>query len=69
VLAKRTKDSDIIAAANDLLDRAGVRAEQPAEASTNDGTVLGEEFVQIHRRRVLQANGGTTTEDTPDAAT
>jgi hypothetical protein len=60
-LSKRTKDSDVIAAAKDLLDRAGVRAEKPANDRANDGTVLWEEFVQIHRLRF--GDGTTRTTD------
>src|SRR5215472_13059297 len=43
-LSKRTRDSDVIAAAKDLLDRAGVRPEKPRDETPNDGTVLWEEF-------------------------
>jgi hypothetical protein len=56
-LNKQTKDADVIVAAKDLLDRAGVKAEKPADASAHAGTVLWEEFVQIHRRRVLERAG------------
>jgi hypothetical protein len=54
-LSKRRRDSDVIAAAKDPLDRAGVRAEKPTDERPNDGTVLWEELVEIHRRRVLEA--------------
>jgi hypothetical protein len=54
-LSKRTKDADVIAAAKDPLDRAGVRAERAPDANAGRGTVLWEEFVAIHRRRVLDA--------------
>ena len=63
-LSRRTKDSDVIAAAKDLLDRAGVRAERvPATTSTGreDGTILWEEFVQNHRLRF--GDGTTHTTD------
>jgi hypothetical protein len=52
-----TKDSDAIAAAKDVLDRAGIRAERDAGAGVSDGTVLWEQFIQIHRRKVGAANG------------
>jgi hypothetical protein len=45
-----------IAAAREVLDRAGIRAGR--EAAANDGTVLWEEFVAIHRLRV----GGDATQ-------
>jgi len=51
-LSKKTKTSDAIAAARDLLDRAGVRAERDRTTGPDDGTVLWEEFIEIHRRRV-----------------
>src|SRR5262252_6166573 len=54
-LSKQTRDSDVIAAAKDLLDRAGLRAEREASTSSNDGTVLWEEFVQIYRMRTGDA--------------
>jgi hypothetical protein len=49
-----------IAAAREVLDRAGIRAERmpvgPASAATaEDGTVLWEEFIAIHRLRVGNA--------------
>jgi hypothetical protein len=37
------------------LDRAGVRAGKQPDYRANDGTVLWEEFVAVHRRRVLEA--------------
>ena len=61
-LSHKSKHTDAIAAARDVLDRAGVRrldghTLQPAQ----DGTILWEEFVQIHRRKVTEANGMTRT--------
>jgi len=50
-LSKKTKTGDAIAAARDLLDRAGVRAERETHGAAGDGTVLWEEFIEIHRRR------------------
>lgn len=51
--SKKTKTSDIIAACRDLLNRAGVVARpEDLAAAQDDGMVLWEEFVQIHRRRV-----------------
>lgn len=50
-LSKKTKNSDAITAAKDILDRAGLRPEREAAAAgPNDGTVLWEEFVSIHKR-------------------
>lgn len=50
-VSKKTKTADAIAAARDLLDRAGVRAERETHGAAGDGTVLWEEFIEIHRRR------------------
>jgi hypothetical protein len=41
-------------------DRAGVRAERDAGSRAGDGTVLWEEFVAIHRRRVLGVTDAET---------
>jgi hypothetical protein len=55
---KNTEPKDAIVAIRELLDRAGVAA-QPA-AAPNNGLVLWDEFIQIHRRRV-----SATEEETP----
>jgi hypothetical protein len=51
-LNKKAKHSDAIAAARDLLDRAGIVRDRDAGAARADGTVLWDEFVAIYRRRV-----------------
>jgi hypothetical protein len=68
-LSKRTRDSDVIAAAKDLLDRAGVRAEKPANERVNDGTVLWEEFIAVHRRGIAAPAAGASATASIDGAT
>lgn len=55
-LGTKTKHGDAIAAIRDLLNRAEVIA-QRAEgvAGADNGQVLWDEFIQIHRRRVVPA--------------
>jgi hypothetical protein len=58
-LNKKTKHPDAIAAARDVLNRAGVTAIMSTIGSAEDGgQVLWEEFIQIHRKRVPDAPGG-----------
>src|SRR5215472_12033511 len=49
--SKRTKHADAIAAARDLLNRAGIAPEREQTPQRSEGTVLWEEFVQIYRVR------------------
>jgi len=53
--SKKIKTSDSIAAIRDLLNRAGIHA-RPEDASADNGQVLWDEFIQIHRRRVPVAD-------------
>jgi hypothetical protein len=49
--SKKSENRDAIAAAREILDRAGLLAERPGDAtSAGNGTVLWEEFVALHRR-------------------
>jgi hypothetical protein len=54
-LNKRTKHGDAISAIRDLLNRAGVHA-KPEDIATDNGQVLWDEFIQIHRRRIPVAD-------------
>ena len=61
VRSKKTETKDAIVAIRELFDRAGIRAETPASANVrSDGTVLWEEFVQIHRLRFGDGKTDTT---------
>jgi hypothetical protein len=62
VRSPRTETKDAIVAIRELLDRVGIRAEVPATAANvhNDGTILWEEFLQIHRLRFGDAKTNTT---------
>jgi hypothetical protein len=53
-LNEATEPKDAIVAIRELLNRAGVTSQPPDDAATgsNDGTVLWEEFVALHRMRV-----------------
>jgi hypothetical protein len=63
VRSPKTETKDAIVAIRELFDRAGIHAEVPAAAANvrNDGTILWEEFVQIHRLRF--GDGTTNTTD------
>jgi hypothetical protein len=51
--SKLTEPKDAIVAIREVLNRAGLSAQPVAEAQgANQGQVLWEEFIQIHRRRV-----------------
>jgi hypothetical protein len=62
VRSPKTETKDAIVAIRELFDRAGIRAEVPTAANVrHDGTILWEEFVQIHRLRF--GDGTTNTTD------
>ena len=49
-LNRKTKHPDALAAIRELLNRAGVVAVAAGPALPDNGQVLWEEFIQIHRR-------------------
>jgi hypothetical protein len=52
--SKKTEPRDAIVAAREVLDRAGLVAERPVDAtSAGNGTVLWDEFCAIYQRRVV----------------
>jgi hypothetical protein len=57
-----TEPKDAIIAIRELLDRAGIGHKPMNGAGQSDSTVLWEEFLAIHRRRVLGAHGDAETE-------
>jgi hypothetical protein len=54
-LGKKTEPKDAIVAIREILNRAGVHAEQSPDDGSIPGQVLWDEFIQIHRRRAGHA--------------
>ena len=51
-MSQTTEPKDAIVAIREILDRAGIQPPRTDAAAASDGTVLREEFLQIHKRVV-----------------